>query len=146
MPFKNSDLRPSVWATLGLLILALMLIGCSSDNDADKKTYHVNSGAETTTTTAPTVTYYTAANVTAGEAKYTPAYNGTATGGCTGAGCHNTLGNTDNAATALQNCTKCSTFDDLKTKIEDEMPTVNPGLCIGDCATDTAAYILETFN
>jgi mono/diheme cytochrome c family protein len=43
-------------------------------------------------------------------------------------------------------CALCDSFEDLRAKIENDMPRGDPGACTGRCAENTAAYIYYTLN
>ena len=60
--------------------------------------------------------------------------------------CHLEDGNSGTSSIpSLVNCASCSTLDALQQAIEKTMP-YPPTNCVGQCATNTATYILEAFN
>lgn len=62
------------------------------------------------------------------------------------ASCHGVDGNGTPAGTSLVGCATCTSVNVLADEIERTMPIGNVGRCIGNCASDTAEYILQVFN
>ncbi|MBV1872455.1 MAG: DUF1588 domain-containing protein [Gammaproteobacteria bacterium] len=62
------------------------------------------------------------------------------------AGCHGSSGEGSPSGPSLIACPSCSSQSALELKISQTMPTEKPGECVGECATNTAEYILGVFN
>ena len=59
--------------------------------------------------------------------------------------CHGS-GGTGGFAPSHVGCDICNDYPALVMKIEDDMPKGDAGSCIGDCASDTAAFIYAGLN
>ncbi|WP_420591176.1 hypothetical protein [Bacterioplanoides sp.] len=62
------------------------------------------------------------------------------------ASCHGTDGNGTPAGSSLVGCATCTSQSVLADEISRTMPIANVNNCSGDCASDTAEYILQVFN
>lgn len=62
------------------------------------------------------------------------------------ASCHGVDGNGTPSGSSLVGCATCTSISVLADEIERTMPIGNVGRCTGDCANDTAEYILQVFN
>jgi len=60
--------------------------------------------------------------------------------------CHGVDGNGTPAGSSLVGCATCTTVSVLADEIARTMPIANVNNCTGDCASDTAEYILQAFN
>jgi len=62
------------------------------------------------------------------------------------ASCHGIDGNGTSVGSSLVGCATCSSLSVLAQEISATMPISNTDACTGDCATDTAEYIMYAFN
>jgi len=62
------------------------------------------------------------------------------------AGCHGSSGEGSPSGPSLVACPSCITQSVLELKIAQTMPTDNPADCDGECAFNTAEYIMNVFN
>ena len=62
------------------------------------------------------------------------------------ASCHGVDGNGTSVGSSLVGCATCTSISVLADEIARTMPIGDTGRCTGDCATDTAEYILYAFN
>lgn len=62
------------------------------------------------------------------------------------ASCHGADGNGTPSGSSLVGCATCSTLSVLADEIERTMPVGKTSRCVGDCASDTAEFILQAFN
>ncbi|MAD45929.1 MAG: hypothetical protein CMI02_05570 [Oceanospirillaceae bacterium] len=62
------------------------------------------------------------------------------------ASCHGVDGNGTSVGSSLVACATCTSLSVLAQEISATMPISNTGACTGDCATNTAEYIMYAFN
>lgn len=62
------------------------------------------------------------------------------------ASCHGGDGQGTPSGPTLVGCATCGSVEQLASRIGNTMPLADPALCSGDCASDTADYVLAAFN
>ncbi|MEN8821723.1 MAG: DUF1592 domain-containing protein [Abyssibacter sp.] len=62
------------------------------------------------------------------------------------ASCHGGDGQGTPSGPTLVGCATCGSVEQLASRIGNTMPLADPVLCSGDCASDTADYVLAAFN
>lgn len=128
------------------LIGAILLAACGGDSDRDKSGPISSSSG---TSSSASSSFSSGANSSVGQQGNSGAGKQLYEQGCQI--CHgaNGGGNTQLASPGLVNCTICNNRAALANYIETSMP---PGgmqaaqACVGECAEDVAAYIIEAFN
>ena len=60
--------------------------------------------------------------------------------------CHGADGTGTPSGPTLIGCATCGTIEQLASRITGTMPLADPAICAGQCATDTAEYVLAAFN